>query len=176
MPIPENKIKKGYTSGNEYVYVKSTNIYKGPFWKNLITGKFYVGKDYDPTPTEKPKEIVPINKVSAFNDPNSLLYAVLTGIRQGAAKSKTNLPVRNRAAVLTSIQMANQQGFTDVVGINPDADIQSINDAHNAQVAASTPTTKPLLVGSPRTTTVATVSIILTARSNLLSTALGVES
>jgi hypothetical protein len=38
--------------------------------------------------------------------------------------------------------MANQQGFTDVVGINPDADIQSINDAHNAQVAASTPTTR----------------------------------
>jgi len=140
MPIPENKIKKGYTSGNEYVYVKSTNIYKGPFYKNLINGKFYAGKEF--ISNVEQKEIVPINKVSAFNDPNSLLYAVLTGIRQGAAKSKTNLPVRNRAAVLTSIQMANQQGFTDVVGINPDADIQSINDAHNAQVAASTPTTR----------------------------------
>ena len=47
--IPASKIKKGlYTSNDEYVYRKSTNVYKGPYYKNLINGKFYAGKDYDP--------------------------------------------------------------------------------------------------------------------------------
>jgi cellulase/cellobiase CelA1 len=139
MGIPSSKIKKGYTSGNEYVYPKSTKYYKGYYY--TINGKSYAGKDFDLT--KPPQEVVLAKKIKAINDPNSLLYNVLAGIRQGAATTPAaKSPTRNRAAVLTSIQEANQQGFTAVVGINPDADINALNSSSEQQVTESTITKK----------------------------------
>jgi hypothetical protein len=140
MRIPASKIKTGlYTSGKEYVYPQTTNFYKGYYYK--INGKFYIGKTYDPTVTQE--EIVEARKVSAINNPNSLLYNVLAGVKQGAALAKqSSLPVRNKPSVLASISAANQQGFINVIGINPDGDINSLNQASDAQVASSTPTTR----------------------------------
>lgn len=137
MKIPASKIVTGsYTSNGDYVYKSSKNIYKGYYYS--IYGKSYVGKTYDPNVVAK--EIVSAKKVTYTS--KDFLYDVLAGVKQGTATPITSTPVRNKAAVLTSIQQANQQGLTPVIGINPDADINSLNTASNEQVASSTITTK----------------------------------
>ena len=108
MGIPASKIKKGYTSGNEYVYPKTTKYYKGYYY--TINGKSYAGKDFDLT--VKPQEVVLAKKIKAINDPNSLLYNVLAGIKQGAATPVTKSPTKTRAAVL------NRTPFIAGIGYN----------------------------------------------------------
>ena len=134
--IPKSKIKTGYTAGNEYLYKISKNFYKGDYYK--YNGKFYAGKTYNPS--EIPTEIVSAKKVTYTS--KDFLYDVLTGVKQGSATPINPAPVKNRAAVLSSIQEANQQGLTPVIGINPDADINSLNTVSGEQVASSTITTK----------------------------------
>jgi hypothetical protein len=134
--IPKSKIKTGlYTADNKYIYKKSKNFYKGDYYK--YNGKFYAGKTFNPD--EIPTEIEEANKIKYTS--NDFLYDVLAGIKQGVGPI-SNSPVRNKAAVLTSIQLANQQGFTSEVGINNDADINAINAYQEEQVASSTTTTR----------------------------------
>jgi len=131
--IPKSKIKTGlYTADNKYIYKKSKNFYKGDYYK--YNGKFYAGKTFNPD--ETPVEIEEVKKTT-YNS-NNFLYDVLAGIKQGSAVSSA--PVRNKAAVLSSIQSANQQGFTSEVGVNNDADINAINAYGENQVASSTTT------------------------------------
>jgi len=131
--IPKSKIKTGlYTADNKYIYKKSKNFYKGDYYK--YNGKFYAGKTFNPD--ETPIEIEEANKVKYT--PGNFLYDVLAGVKQGSIISPA--PVRNRAAVLTGIQLANQQGFTKEVGVNNDADIDAINAYQEEQVASSTTT------------------------------------
>jgi len=132
MRIPANLIVKGYTAGKEYVYKKSNNFYIGHFYK--LRNKFYVGKNYDSE--IKQPELIPFKKVT-YNS-KDFLYDVLTGIKQGTNTPINSTPVKNRAAVLASIQAANQQGFTSVIGVNSDADIISLNTVSSEQVASST--------------------------------------
>lgn len=137
MRIPASKIVTGsYTSNGDYVYKSTKNIYKGYYYS--VYGKSYVGKNYDPNVIAK--EIVSAKKISYTS--KDFLYDVLAGVKQGAATPISSAPVKNKAAVLTSIQLANQQGFTPVIGVNPDADINSLNTASNEQVASSSITTK----------------------------------
>jgi len=137
MRIPASKIVTGsYTTNGDYVYKSSKNIYKGYYYS--IYGKSYVGKTYDPTVDAK--EIVSAKKVTYTS--KDFLYDVLAGVKQGSATPINLAPVKNKAAVLSSIQQANQQGFTPVIGVNPDADINSLNAASSVQVDASTVTTK----------------------------------
>lgn len=137
MRIPASKIVTGsYTSNGDYVYKSTKNIYKGYYYS--VYGKSYVGKNYDPNVIAK--EIVSAKKISYTS--KDFLYDVLAGVKQGAATPISSAPVKNKAAVLTSIQLANQQGFTPVIGVNPDADINSLNTASSEQVASSTITTK----------------------------------
>ena len=133
--IPASQIVSGsYTTNGDYVYKSSKNIYKGYYYK--FKGKFYTGKDYN----KDAKEIVLAKKITYTS--KDFLYDVLAGIKQGSVIPINSTPVKNKAAVLTSIQLANQQGFTPVVGVNPDADINSLNAVSSAQVEASTITTK----------------------------------
>jgi len=137
MRIPASKIVTGsYTSNGDYVYKSTKNIYKGYYYS--VYGKSYVGKNYDPNVIAK--EIVSAKKISYTS--KDFLYDVLAGVKQGAATPISSSPVKNKAAVLTSIQLANQQGFTPVIGVNPEADINTLNTASNEQVASSTITTK----------------------------------
>lgn len=135
MRAPANKIIKGYTSGKEYTYKKSTNFYIGHFFK--LNNRYYVGKDYDPD--VKQLEIVPINKTKAINDPNSLLYNFLAG-----AKSGLNTPPKFRTRptksdALASIDAANKEGFTPVIGVNLDSDSNAIQTNADEIQQASTP-------------------------------------
>ena len=133
--IPASQIVSGsYTSNGDYVYRSSKNIYKGYYYK--FKGKFYTGKDYN----KDAKEIVSAKKVTYTS--KDLLYDVLAGIKQGSVIPINSAPVKNKAAVLTSIQLANQQGFTPVIGMNSDADINSLNTVSNEQVASSSISTK----------------------------------
>jgi len=134
--IPKSKIKTGlYTSTDEYVYKASPkNVYKGDYYK--YNGKFYAGKTFNSE--EKPKEIE-LAKKTTYNK-NNFLYDVLAGIKQGSVVSP--VPVKNRTAVLASIQSANQQGFTNEVGVNNDADIDAINAYGENQVASATTSTR----------------------------------
>jgi uncharacterized membrane protein YgcG len=136
MRIPKSKIKTGlYTSTDEYVYkVPPKKVYKGDYYK--YNGKFYAGKTFNSE--EIPVEIE-LAKKTTYNT-NNFLYDVLAGIKQGSVVSP--VPVKNRAAVLTSIQLANQQGFTNEVGVNNDADINAINAYGENQVASSTTSTR----------------------------------
>jgi hypothetical protein len=134
--IPKSKIKTGlYTSNDEYVYkLPPKKVYKGDYYK--YNGKFYAGKTFNSE--ETPIEIE-LAKKTTYNSSN-FLYDVLAGVKQGSIVSPA--PVRNRAAVLTGIQLANQQGFTSEVGVNNDADVDAINAYGENQVAASTTTTR----------------------------------
>jgi hypothetical protein len=136
MKIPKSKIKTGlYTSTDEYVYkAPPKKVYKGYYYK--YNGKFYAGKTFNSE--ETPIEIE-LAKKTTYNT-NNFLYDVLTGIKQGSVVSP--VPVKNRAAALASIQQANQQGFTNEVGINNDADIDAINAYGENQVASSTTSTR----------------------------------
>jgi hypothetical protein len=129
--IPKSKIKTGlYTAGNEYIYKKSKNFYKGDYYK--YNGKFYAGKTFNSN--ETPVEIELAKKIT-YNSSN-FLYDVLAGIKQGSVVSPA--PVKNRAAIFAGIQSANQQGFTNEVGVNNDADVNAINAYGESQVASST--------------------------------------
>ena len=133
MRIPASKIVTGsYTSNGEYVYKSTKNIYKGYYYS--IYGKSYIGKNYDPTVNTK--EIIPAKKVTYTS--KDLLYDVLAGVKQGSVIPINSAPVKNKASVLSSIQAANQQGFTPVIGVNSDADINSLNTVSSEQVASST--------------------------------------
>jgi hypothetical protein len=136
MRIPKSKIKTGlYTSTDEYVYkAPPKKVYKGYYYK--YNGKFYAGKTFNSE--EIPTEIELAKKIT-YNT-NNFLYDVLAGIKQGSVVSP--VPVKNRAAALASIQSANQQGFTNEVGINNDADVDAINAYGENQVASSTITTR----------------------------------
>ena len=137
MRIPASKIVTGsYTSNGDYVYKSTKNIYKGYYYS--VYGKSYIGKNYDPTIDSK--EIIPAKKVTYTS--KDFLYDVLAGIKEGAATPIISSPVKNKASVLSSIQAANQQGFTSVVEVNPTADINSLNISSNEQVIASTITKK----------------------------------
>ena len=136
--IPASKIKKGlYTSNDEYVYRKSTNVYKGPYYKNLINGKFYVGKDYDPN--KEQKEIELAIKVKPINNPDSFIYNLVAGIKQGTSTPIASKP--SKSSVLSSIAAANQQGLNPNIGVNPNIDIQPIETQSATQEAESTITT-----------------------------------
>jgi len=131
--IPASKIKKGlYTSGNEYIYPKSTKYYKGYYYK--INGKSYVGKDYDPNTPQQ--EIIFANKLKAINNPDSLLYNVLAGIKQGTTTPIASKPVKS--TVLSSIALANKQGLNTDIGVNPNIDTQAIESQTSTQVVEST--------------------------------------
>jgi hypothetical protein len=133
--IPASQIVSGsYTSNGDYVYRSSKNIYKGYYYK--FKGKFYTGKDYN----KDAKEIISAKKVTYTS--KDLLYDVLAGVKQGSVIPINSAPVKNKAAVLTSIQLANQQGFTPVIGVNSDADINSLNTVSSEQVASSSITSK----------------------------------
>ena len=137
MRIPASKITSGsYTSNGDYVYKSTKNIYKGYYYS--VYGKSYVGKDYDPNVVAK--EIIPAKKVTYTS--KDFLYDVLAGVKQGSVTPIKSAPVKNKAAVLASIQAANQQGFTPVIGVNSDADINSLNVASDTQVDESTITSK----------------------------------
>ena len=132
--IPASQIVSGsYTSNGEYVYKGNTKkIYKGYYFK--YKDKFYTGKTFDPSIATE--ELTPAKKVTYTS--KDLLYDVLTGVKQGAVTPVNSTPVKNKSAVLASIQAANQQGFTPVIGVNPNSDIVSLNTTSNEQVAAST--------------------------------------
>lgn len=134
--IPASQIVSGsYTSNGEYVYKSNTkNIYKGYYFK--FNGKFFTGKNY----SIDAKELIPFKKIT-YNS-KDFFYDVLTGIKQGTNTPINSTPVKNKAAVLASIQAANQQGFTSVVEVNPTADINSLNINSNEQVVSSTITKK----------------------------------
>ena len=105
MRIPASKIVTGsYTSNGDYVYKSSKNIYKGYYYS--ISGKSYIGKNYDPTVNAK--EIIPIKKVTYTS--KDFLYDVLAGVKDGSATPIISSPVKNKTSVLSSIQEANQQG------------------------------------------------------------------
>jgi hypothetical protein len=133
MRIPASKIKKGlYTSNGEYVDKNTKKVYKGDYYE--INGKFYVGKDF--TPNVPVKELTLAKKVRYTS--KDFLYDVLAGVKQGSVTPINSTPVKNKSAVVASIQAANQQGFTPVIGVNPDSDINSLNTVSSEQVAAST--------------------------------------
>lgn len=133
MRVPLSKIKSGlYTAGNEYVYKVDKKPYKGYYYK--IYGKAYAGKTYDPDAT--PVELE--TKKKAINNPNSFLYNVLAGAQQAV---NNPIPVKpTKAQDLASIQTANQQGFLPVIGVNLDADNQSIQTNASSIQADSTTT------------------------------------
>ena len=132
--IPASQIVSGsYTSNGEYVYKGNTKkIYKGYYFK--YKDKFYTGKTFDPSIATE--ELTPFKKVRYTS--KDLLYDVLTGVKQGSVTPVNSTPVKNKSAVIASIQAANQQGFTPVIGVNPDSDIVSLNTASSDQVVAST--------------------------------------
>jgi hypothetical protein len=134
--IPASQIVSGsYTANGEYVYKGNTKkIYKGYYYK--YKDKFYTGKTFDPSIATE--ELIPAKKVTYTS--KNFLYDVLAGIKQGAVTPVNSTPVKNRTAVLASIQQANQQGFTKEVGVNNDADINAINAYGESQVASSTTT------------------------------------
>jgi hypothetical protein len=137
MRVPASKIVTGsYTTNGDYVYKSTKNIYKGYYYS--VYGKSYVGKNYDPNVLAK--EIVSAKKVSYTS--KDFLYDVLAGIKQGAATPISSAPVKNQSSVLTSIQLANQQGFTPVIGVNPDADVNALNNFSDTQLSSSTVVTK----------------------------------
>jgi len=131
--IPTSKIKKGlYTSGEEYVYPRSTKFYKGYYY--TINNKSYVGKDFDVN--TKQQEIVLAKKVKAINNPDSLIYNIVAGIKQG---SSTPIPSKpSKSSALSSIAAANQQGLNPNIGVNPNIDIQPIEIQSSTQAAEST--------------------------------------
>ena len=135
--IPASQIVSGsYTSNGTYVYKNTKKIYKGYYY--TYKGKSYVGKTFDSNATAE--EIVLAKKANYTS--KDFLYDVLAGVKQGSVMPINSTPVKNKAAVLKSIQLANQQGFTPVIGVNSDADINSLNTASEAQVEVSTITTK----------------------------------
>jgi len=135
--IPSSQIVSGsYTSNGTYVYKNTKKIYKGYYY--TYKGKSYVGKTFDSNATAE--EIVLAKKANYTS--KDFLYDVLAGVKQGSVMPINSTPVKNKAAVLKSIQLANQQGFTPVIGVNSDADINSLNTASNIQADASTITTK----------------------------------
>jgi hypothetical protein len=131
--IPTSKIKKGlYTSGEEYVYPRSTKFYKGYYY--TINNKSYVGKDFDVN--TKQQEIVLAKKVKAINNPNSLIYNIVGGIKQGASTPIPSKP--SKSSALSSIAAANQQGLNPNIGVNPNIDIQPIETQSATQATEST--------------------------------------
>ena len=131
--IPTSKIKKGlYTSGEEYVYPRSTKFYKGYYY--IINNKSYVGKDFDAN--TKQQEIVLAKKVKAINNPDSLIYNIVAGIKQGASTPIPSKP--SKSSALSSIAAANQQGLNPNIGVNPNIDTQDVQLQSSGQVAEST--------------------------------------
>jgi hypothetical protein len=132
MRVPLSKIKSGlYTAGNEYVYKVDKKPYTGYYYK--IYGKAYVGKTYDPDATPVELEA----KKKAINNPNSFLYNALIGAQQAV---NNPIPVKpTKSQDLASIQAANKQGFLPVIGVNLDADNESIQTNANSIEVDSTP-------------------------------------
>lgn len=135
MRTPANLVIKGYTAGKEYTYKKSTNFYIGPFYK--LRNKYYAGKDYDPD--AKQLEIVPVVKTKAINNPDSFLYNFLAGAKSGLNSPPILNKRPTKTQALESIQAANKQGFVPVVGVNYDADSQSIQTNADQIQQLSTP-------------------------------------
>jgi hypothetical protein len=134
MRIPLSKISTGNTKGKEYVLKTSGNFYVGNFYK--IYGTYYSGSNYNPDIT--PEELIPVKK-KAIDNPNSFLYNVLAGAKAGLnVRSVSTRPTKS--AALSSIAEANKQGFIPVVGVNPDADNESIQSNSNEIQTSSTPT------------------------------------
>jgi hypothetical protein len=133
MRVPLSKIKSGlYTAGNEYVYKEDKKPYTGYYYQ--IYGKAYAGKTYDPDAT--PVELE--TKKKAINNPNSFLYNALIGAQQAV---NNPIPVKpTKSQDLASIQTANQQGFLPVIGVNLEADNQSIQTNAGSIQADSTTT------------------------------------
>jgi hypothetical protein len=133
MRVPLSKIKSGlYTAGNEYVYKIDKKPYKG-YYYNLY-GKAYEGKTYDPDAAPIELEL----KKKAINNPNSFLYNALAGAQQAV---NNPIPVKpTKSQDLASIQTANQQGFLPVIGVNLEADNQSIQTNASSIQADSTTT------------------------------------
>jgi hypothetical protein len=130
--IPTSKIKKGlYTSGEEYVYPRSTKFYKGYYY--TINNKSYVGKDFDIN--TKQQEIVLAKKIKAINNPNSFIYNIVAGIKQGTSTPIPSKP--SKSSALSSIAAANQQGLNPNIGVNPNIDIQPIETQSATQAAES---------------------------------------
>ena len=133
MRVPLSKIKSGlYTAGSEYIYKVDKKPYKGYYYK--IYGKAYAGKTYDP-------DAIPVEletKKKAINNPNSFLYNALIGAQQAVSNP---IPVKpTKSQDLASIQTANQQGFLPVIGVNLEADNQSIQTNASSIQADSTTT------------------------------------
>jgi hypothetical protein len=133
MRVPLSKIKSGlYTAGSEYVYKVDKKPYTGYYYQ--IYGKAYAGKTYDPDAT--PVELE--TKKKAINNPNSFLYNALIGAQQAV---NNPIPVKpTKSQDLASIQTANQQGFLPVIGVNLEADNQSIQTNASSIQADSTTT------------------------------------
>jgi hypothetical protein len=133
MRVPKSKIVYGNTVGKEYVYEKSGNFYVGPFYK--LYGNYYAGKEYNPDVV--PDIILPVKK-KAIDNPNSFIYNVLAGAKAGLnVTSVSNRPTK--AQNLASIQAANKQGFIPTVGVNLDADSESLQNNADQVQASSTP-------------------------------------
>jgi hypothetical protein len=133
MRVPKSKIVYGNTVGKEYVYEKSGNFYVGPFYK--LYGNYYAGKEYNPDVV--PDIILPVKK-KAIDNPNSFIYNVLAGAKAGLnVTSVSNRPTK--AQNLASIQAANKQGFIPTVGVNLDADSESLQTNADQVQISSTP-------------------------------------
>jgi len=132
MRVPLSKIKSGlYTQGGEYVDKKTQKPYSG-YYYNLY-GKFYAGKTYNPDATPVEIEV----KKKGINNPNSLIYNVLAGAQQAISNPVAVRPTKQQN--LESIQAANTQGFTPVIGVNLNADEQGIQNNANEIQTDSTP-------------------------------------
>jgi hypothetical protein len=133
MRVPLSNIITGSTAGKEYVYKDSGNFYTGSFYQ--MYGSYYAGKTYNPN-IATPDELVPVKKKS-INNPNSFLYNVLAGAKQGLNSSPVITKKPTKSQALASIAAANQKGFSPVIGVNVDADNQALSDSAAQQQAAS---------------------------------------
>jgi hypothetical protein len=81
MRVPSNQISVNYTTGNEYVDVKTNTFYQGYYYE--LNGKKYAGDSFNP----KALEIIKQKEANQlFNNNATLTYSALSGVTSQSLK------------------------------------------------------------------------------------------
>ena len=95
--IPLNAITIKYTSGKEFVNIKTNAPYTGNYYN--FNNKIYAGKEYNPADSELVK-IQDSNKL--LNNPQTVIFSLISGISSQQLQKPSITSIPNKGKGITS--------------------------------------------------------------------------